>query len=84
MNKILKKWNTENANKIDSITGLEGYIRKEMEYIICTIIYTVIAVYRSRGVEIVVVIIGADLYILIKNFYFGKILIRKMQRKNTF
>ena len=29
-------------------------------------------------------IIRADLYILIKNFYFGKILIRKMQCKNTF
>ena len=38
MNKILKKWNTENANKNKAITGLQGYIRKEMEYIICTII----------------------------------------------
>ena len=38
MNKILKKWNTENANKIDSITGIQGYFHKNWNTLYSTII----------------------------------------------
>ena len=36
--KILKKWNRQNANKIDSITGIEGYFHKNWNTLYSTII----------------------------------------------
>ena len=36
--KILKNWNTENANKNDSITGLEGCFYKNWNTLYSTII----------------------------------------------
>ena len=60
----------ENANKNDSITGIQGYFRKNWNTLYSTII--LITVYRSREVEIVVVIIRADLNILIEIFILVK------------
>ena len=44
MNKILKKWNTENANKIDSITGIQGYFRKNWNTLYVLLYYYVVMV----------------------------------------
>ena len=45
MNKILKKWNTENANKNKAITGLEGYFHKNWNtlYVLIILLPTVVA-----------------------------------------